>query len=82
MSGETFIVFVDIGAKQGVEIGNTLTVVRAGDGMTGEVEDFPDEDIGRLQLIEVKDQVSTALVTFSTRELFAGDRVEMRVTQQ
>lgn len=76
--GESFIVFVDVGAKDGVEIGNLFYVVRAGDGFTGETKDLPDEDIGRLLVLDTRDKVSTAMVTYSNRELFAGDRVELR----
>lgn len=78
MSGEYYYVFVDQGSKAGVVPGNTFHVLRAGDGVTGRTEDFPDEVIGKLLVIDVRDEVSTAVVTKSTRELFAGDRIEMR----
>jgi len=81
MYGESYLVFIDLGSRDGVEIGNTFIVVRAGDGYTRQTADFPDEDIGRLTVVDARDEVSTALVTFSTRELFPGDRIEMRVSQ-
>lgn len=81
MFGETYLTFIDLGARDGVEIGNTFTVVRAGDGVTKQTTDFPDEDIGKLTVVDARDDVSTALVTFSNRELYPGDRIEMRVTQ-
>lgn len=81
MTGEYLDVFVDLGKDDGIKVGNTLLVVRSGDGFTGQVEDMPDEVIGKLTILDVRDQVSTAVVTKSNRELFPGDRVEMRVSQ-
>ena len=81
MTGEYLSVFVDLGKDDGLKVGNTLLVVRSGDGFTGQVEDMPDEVIGKLTVLDVRDQVSTAVVTKSNRELYPGDRIEMRVSQ-
>ncbi|MFH1809864.1 MAG: LysM peptidoglycan-binding domain-containing protein [Pseudomonadota bacterium] len=78
ISGEYYFVFVDQGSKAGVVAGNTFTVLRAGDGLTGRVEDYPDEIIGRLLVVDVRDDVSTAVVLKSNREMYPGDRIEMR----
>ncbi len=82
--GEHHIVFVDKGRADGVEDGNTFSVVRSGDPY-GEPpatpqndEALPKEIIGNLLIIDAKDHASAALVNRSLRELFVGDRVEMR----
>jgi nucleoid-associated protein YgaU len=88
MSADNHLVFVDKGRTDGVEEGNVFTVTRAGDPY-GHVlsaktlappEDarLPTEDIGELLVLDAKENFSTALVLRSLRELFAGDRVEMR----
>ena len=79
--GENHLVFLDRGRSDGVEPGNTFTVVRAGDPFTGELRKMADEDIGRVLVIDVSEQAATGLVVFSNREIIAGDRVEMRVYQ-
>lgn len=79
--GENHLVFLDRGRKDGVEPGNTFTVVRAGDPFTGELRKMADEDIGRVMVIDVSEQAATGLVVFSNREIIAGDRIEMRVYQ-
>ena len=81
MTGEYLNVYVDLGERDGVKRGNTLMVVRAGDGFTGRVDDMPDEIIGKLTIMDVRAQVSTAVVTKSNRELFPGDRVVMNVAK-
>jgi hypothetical protein len=81
--GEQHLVFVDKGKADGVEEGNIFRVVRSGDplGLEGEAltDDprLPTEIMGDLLVVDVKDHVSTALVTKSLRELVIGDRVEM-----
>ena len=84
LSGENHVVFVDRGAKDGVEEGNVFTVVRSGD-LYGKDPykplwdaGFPKEDVGSLLIIDVKDRASAALVTRSLKELIIGDHVEMR----
>jgi hypothetical protein len=89
LTGESHLVFVDKGRADGVEEGNVFTVTRAGDpfGQPLEVTNLslpenrrlPTEDIGELLVLDAKDNFSTALVVRSLRELFAGDRVEMRI---
>ena len=83
--GENHIVFVNRGKADGVEEGNVFSVIRSGDPVgrdTNQVLDdrtLPDETIGSLMVVDVKEGVSTALVTRSLSELLIGDRVEMRV---
>ncbi len=82
--GEYHIAFVDKGKRDGVEEGNTFTVVRRSDGLTDIVDrredpKLPDEDIGLLVVIDVKDKASACLVMRSVKEIEVGDRVEMRL---
>jgi hypothetical protein len=82
--GEQHLVFVNRGKVDGVEEGNVFGVVRSGDptgrAISEIVDDrsLPEEVIGSLLVVDVKEHVSTALVTRSLRELLIGDRVEMR----
>jgi len=88
MAGENHLVFVDKGRADGVEEGNVFTVTRAGDPYGHQLSAktlaprenvlLPTEDIGELLVLDAKENFSTALVVRSLRELFAGDRVEMR----
>lgn len=76
--GQNHLVFIDRGRNDGIQPGNTFTVVRAGDPFTGELRGMADEDIGRLLVIDVAEKGSTAVIIASGRELVAGDRIEMR----
>ncbi len=84
MVGEHHVVFVDRGAKDGVEEGNLFTVIRSGDlygkdpFKPSNDPALPNEDVGSLLVIDVKERASAALVTRSMKELLIGDRVEMR----
>jgi hypothetical protein len=86
--GEQSVVFVDKGAKDGVEEGNVFTVVRSGE-LYGHQPNtapwdsrFPRENVGELLVIDVKERASAALVTRSRTELLVGDRLEMRAVGQ
>ena len=91
LAGEHQLVFVDKGRADGVEEGNVFTVTRAGDpyGQPIGIDDlairedrrYPAEDIGELLVVDAKENFSTALVMRSLRELFAGDRVQMRLAR-
>lgn len=85
--GEHHFVIIDKGSAEGVQPGNTFTVVRQGDALQSNFEEpwrdqdkrLPVEDIGRCMAVDVKEKASTCLVTRSLRELVVGDRVLMRV---
>jgi hypothetical protein len=79
--GEQHVVFIDKGSKDGVEEGNTFSVLRRGDPLYDNDDPtvFPVEDVATILIIDVKENASTGLVTRSIRELTLGDRVEMRV---
>jgi LysM repeat protein len=93
--GEANEVFINKGSKDGVEEGNTFSVVRKGDGLgttgagfvsytggaagaSAKKVNLPDEVVGLLIVVDVKDRISTAVVVKSIRELEAGERVAMR----
>jgi LysM domain-containing protein len=82
--GEHHVVFVDKGARDGVEQGNVFTVVRSGDpyGLPAFQipwdPSLPKEDVANLLVIDVKERASAALITRSRIELLVGERVEMR----
>jgi hypothetical protein len=94
--GEATEVFIDRGSADGVQEGNTFAVIRQGDGLSnamvvgsftagrqGELSakaEVPEENVGLLLVIDVRDRVSTAVVIKSIRELAAGDFVEMRAS--
>lgn len=76
--GQNHIIFIDRGQNDAVQVGNTFVVVRAGDPYTGELRGMADEDIGRIMVIDVGERGSTGVVIESSREIVAGDRIEMR----
>lgn len=94
--GETHEVFIDRGTADGVQEGNTFSVVRHGDGLTNKLVTeshaegaggakaagvkVPDENVGLLLVVDAKEHLSTAVVVKSIRELQAGDAVEMHTS--
>jgi hypothetical protein len=82
--GEHHVVFVDKGRADGVEEGNVFTVVRSGDPYGREMNEImrdprlPKEDVGTLIVVDAQQTSSAALVVRSFRELYVGDKVEMR----
>lgn len=83
--GEHHIIVIDRGVADGVEPGNTFVAYRqsdfGGNFMNPAKPDtsLPKEDIATCVTVEVKDRLSTCLLTRSIREVIPGDRVEMRV---
>ncbi len=76
--GEHHVIFIDKGAKDGVEEGNLFTVIRRGDPLYSDGEDrkrYPAEDVATLVVVDVKEAASAALVVRSIRELEIGERV-------
>jgi hypothetical protein len=83
--GQTELVFIDKGRKDSVSEGNLFYVVRRGDGyrpmMERVVEEdprFPKEVVAEIVVVEARDETSVGWVTRSTKEIKAGDRLEMR----
>jgi hypothetical protein len=77
--GENYTLVVDKGEKDGVQVGNTFTVVRAGDPYTKQFAGMADEDIAEILIVEVSKNVSTGILANANREVVPGDRIEMRV---
>lgn len=75
---ESYIAVIDKGSADGVQPGNTFTIVRAGDPYTREYSGMMDEDIGELIVVETFKNASTALVLSASRVIVPGDRIEMR----
>ncbi|OGQ21098.1 MAG: hypothetical protein A2138_09920 [Deltaproteobacteria bacterium RBG_16_71_12] len=76
---EGYLVVVDKGSSDGVEVGNTFTIVRAGDPYLRQYSGLTDEDIGEILVLETFKNTSTGLLTAASREVVPGDRCEMRV---
>lgn len=79
--GEFHLVFLDRGAKDGVQIGNRFFVMRRGDGFietTRSVDRrLPWEQIGEAIVVRAEDRNSAAVITKSAIEVRRGDRVVM-----
>jgi hypothetical protein len=82
------VVFVDLGEKSGVDVGNRMYVVRRGDALDatdrGEMPEgqddrrFPARALGEVVIVDVGRQVSIALVTLAVQEIGIGDLVMMQ----
>lgn len=80
------VVFIDIGAKSGLEVGNRMYVVRRGDALPSQARDlagqddrrFPARALGQVTIVEVGDKISVGLVTLSVQEMGVGDVVMMQ----
>lgn len=85
LAGEEQFCVVDLGAKDGVEVGNILEVVRKGDEYTKKrvfaipyEEGWPRRVTGALLVVEVNEETSLAVSVYSRREFERGDHVELR----
>jgi hypothetical protein len=78
--GEQHWVFIDKGSRDGVEEGNTFTVMHNGDRVLDESNEkkFPEEIAGTLLVVDVKEHTSSCLVMRSVDALEIGDTVVMR----
>jgi hypothetical protein len=83
-AAEFNVVYLDKGKADGVDVGNTFEVVRAGDPYNQPIDrplnvpGLPREVIGHLVVFDAQDRASTAYVRRSITELLIGDHVEMR----
>ena len=76
------IVFLDLGASQGLEVGNMLYVVRDivpdQQYVHGTIDKLPVEVLGALVVVETGAKTSTALIVKSIDTIYSGDRVELK----
>jgi LysM domain-containing protein len=87
ITAEHHFLVIDKGSSDGVQVGNTFSVLRQGNLAVGKLLDevdtknktLPDEVIGTCLVTEVKERTSNCILIQSLREIFPGDRVEMRV---
>jgi hypothetical protein len=87
--GQGEVVFVDLGKRSGVEVGNRMYVVRRGDGypklMTNQVgqddRKFPARALGEIVIVDVGERISVGLVTLAVQEMSVGDIVMMQATK-
>src|SRR5213078_73002 len=87
--GQGEVVFVDLGKRSGVEIGNRMFVVRRGDAypktmqrQTGQDDrTFPARALGEIVIVDVGDRISVGLVTLADQEMNIGDIVMMQASK-
>ena len=83
-AAEFNVVYLDKGKADGVDVGNTFEVVRAGDPLYEPIDrplntpGLPREVIGHVVVFDAQERASTAYVKRSISELLVGDHVEMR----
>jgi len=84
--GQGELVFIDLGEKSGIAVGNRMFVVRRGDAYPHLAENtigqddrrFPARSIGEIVVVEVGKNISAGLVTLSVQEMGLGDLVMMQ----
>lgn len=76
------ICYLDLGAVNGLQVGNMLYVVRDvtvdAQYIKSAIGKLPVDVIGALVVVDVGEKTSTALVVKSVDTIYRGDRVEMR----
>jgi hypothetical protein len=84
LASETFVV-LNRGKHDGVEIGNRSFVVRRADGIRRLMEgwdhfdsSYPNEVVGELWVVDVRDSTSLAWIARTSKELRVGETAEMR----
>jgi hypothetical protein len=84
LAAETFVV-LSRGKKDGVEIGNRTFVVRRADGYRRVLEgwdhfdpNMPNEVVGELWVVDVREDTSLAWIARTSKEIRVGEIAEMR----
>ncbi|HEX3483015.1 MAG TPA: LysM peptidoglycan-binding domain-containing protein [Kofleriaceae bacterium] len=86
--GQGEVVFIDLGRRSGVEVGNRMFVVRRGDALPSRMNEqtgqddrkFPARALGEIVLVDVGDRISVGLVTLAVQEMNIGDLVMMQAS--
>ncbi len=84
--GQGEVIFIDLGKKSGIEVGNRMFIVRRGDALPPKMDRtigqddrrFPARALGEMVVVEVGDNVSIGLVTIAVKEMALGDLVMMQ----
>jgi hypothetical protein len=87
--GQGEVVFIDLGKRSGIEVGNRMFVVRRGDAyprtMNNQIgqddRQFPARALGEIVIVDVGDKISIGLVTLAVQEMSVGDLVMMQATK-
>ncbi len=87
--GQGEVLFLDLGKRSGVEVGNRMFVVRRGDGhapimstQTGQDDRrFPARALGQIVIVDVGERISVGLVTLAVQEMSVGDIVMMQAAK-
>ena len=87
--GQGEVVFVDLGKRSGVEVGNRMFVVRRGDAyprtMNNQVgqddRKFPARALGQIVIVDVGQNISIGLVALAVQEMSVGDIVMMQTAR-
>ena len=84
--GENHMVFIDRGRRDGVQEGNEFQILERKDGMDERLGErwtpgLPTEVIGRLMVVDTKDNASAAVIVNSLREIEVGDHITMVANQ-
>jgi hypothetical protein len=86
--GQGEVVFVDLGKRSGIEVGNRMFVVRRGDALPKKMSvqagqddrKFPARALGEIVVVDVGERISIGLVTLAVQEMSIGDIVMMQAT--
>lgn len=94
LTAEHHFLVIDKGSGDGVQVGNTFTILRPGDSTQQRVLEIempgnkkkgpklPLESVALCLVTEVKDRTSNCVLTYSIQEVAPGDRAVMRVNGQ
>jgi LysM domain-containing protein len=87
--GQGEVLFIDLGKRSGIEVGNRMFVVRRGDAyprtMNNQIgqddRTFPARALGQIVIVEVGERISIGLVTLAVQEMSVGDLVMMQASK-